>query len=435
MSEDTVYLSQSITNLKQENMRLRRALEELSILNELAREIGASTNSEQIMKKVISRSLRAVHAEQGNITLVKKNSGDPMKTLVRSMVSSSEHKPFHVHQALLGWMHINKKPLALHDPQKDERFLGIQWDCEIKTVLCVPLLVKNELIGILTVCNKKGNDLFSEEDTRLLAIIAGQSAQIVENARLYEQEAKLIRMSEELRLAREIQHGLLPKTIPQISGYDIAGTTLPAQEVGGDYFDFIEIEQNKIAACLGDVAGKGLPASLLMANLQATIRGQALAEASPCQCLQHSNTLLYSSTTSNMFVTFIYGFLKPQEHCFTFANAGHEKPLLFKNNGDVELQTISGVGLGLVQDFEYPEINVHFDPGDTLLVHSDGITEAMDLEDNEFGGERLVTFVNENKNLSAINLINNLVRNVKDFTQSRPQSDDMTILVIKRLPA
>src|SRR5574341_1080604 len=292
--------------LQQENQRLKRAVEELSFLNELARAIGASANLQEIIQTIVHRSLHAVHAEQGVITLVGAQAGDPMKTLVRGMDTSSENEPFRPNQSLLGWMQLYKAPLVLYEPRRDERFSGVTWDTSIVSLVCVPLLVKSELKGVLTVYNKKSGQRFTEEDQRLLAIIAGQSAQVIENARLCEEEQALFRMQEQVRLAGKIQLDLLPKTAPKIAGYDIAGKSFPAQSVGGDYFDFIVVDQNRLAVCLGDVSGKGLPASLLMANLQATVRAQTLVEATANVCVSRSNRLLCQNTDRCNFITFFY---------------------------------------------------------------------------------------------------------------------------------
>lgn len=226
-----------IKALREENERLKRAVEELSVLNELARAIGASSNPEEIMQTIVRRSLRAVNAEQGVITLVEQKSADPMKTLVRAMVSTSEHEQFHLTQALLGWMHLHKKPLVLNDPRTDERFRGVQWDESVRSLLCVPMMIKSELRGVLTIINKnkKEGKRFTEEDQRLLAIIAAQSAQVVENARLNEREKQLLKMQEEVRLAAKIQAELLPHAAPVVEGYEIVGANIPAQVVGGDH--------------------------------------------------------------------------------------------------------------------------------------------------------------------------------------------------------
>jgi len=232
---DTQDVERLLRSVREENERLKRAVEELSVLNDLARAIGASLNSQEIMQTIIHRSLRSVHAEQGVITLVEQRQSEPMKTLVRSMVSSAARQPYHLTQAFTGWMYLNKRPLIVNDPQHDERFRGVRWDESIRSILCVPMMVKSELIGVLAVFNKRAGGQFSEDDQRMLSIIAVQSGQVVENARLYEEEKLLRQMEEELKLASRIQSDLLPKDLPCMRGYDIAGRTVPAKQVGGDY--------------------------------------------------------------------------------------------------------------------------------------------------------------------------------------------------------
>src|SRR5579862_3300441 len=221
-----------------------------------------------------------------------------MKTLIRAQASSADHTKYHLDQNLLGWMLINKKPLLSNDLTNDSRFTGLRSDADIRSVLCVPILVRNRLIGVLTIFNKKGGQGFSEDDKRLLAIIGAQSGQVLENARLYEQEKSLVTMQEQMRLAAQIQRDLLPKKAPEVPGYEIAGASIPAMSIGGDYFDFISIDENRIGVCLGDVTGKGLPAALLMSNVQATLRGQSILASNAQECLSRSNRLLLQSKSA-----------------------------------------------------------------------------------------------------------------------------------------
>lgn len=422
----------SLDALQEENRRLRRAVEELSILNDLAREIGASNSSQEIMQKIIHRSLRAIQAEQGVITLVDRQVDTTFRTLVRTMVSSSERGAFHFNQSLLGWMHLNKKPLLLNDPRTDQRFRGVTWDDSIRSLLCVPMMVKSELHGVLTVYNKKGTGRFSEEDQRLLAIIAGQSAQVVENARLIEEEQNLRRMEEEVRLAAKIQLDLLPQAGPAIPGYDIAGKSIPARVVGGDYFDFIPIDSARFALCLGDVSGKGLPASLLMANVQATLRGQTLLGASPSQCIQRSNKLLFESTSSEKFVTLFYGILDTERHTLHFCNAGHDNPFIFSRTGEVRRLKSGGIVLSIMEDFPYEDEMVEIASGDVLVIYSDGICEAVNPSDDQFGEERLASVVREHITKPAPDLVEHIIAAVKSHAATAPQMDDMTLVVVKR---
>ena len=422
-------------HLVEENQRLKRAVEELSILNDLARAIGASVNSQDIMHTIIHRSLRAINAEQGVITLVDPEANSPMKTLVRTMASSAQSPQYHFNQSLLGWMHLNKRPLTLNDPVNDTRFRGVQWDSSIRSLLCVPMMIKSELKGVLTVYNKKDGKQFTDEDQRLLAIIAAQSAQVVENARLYESEQALLRMKEEVRLAARIQTDLLPSSAPVVEGYDIAGKSVPAQVVGGDYFDFIPTNDHRIAICLGDVSGKGLPASLLMANLQATLRGQTLLTLSPKVCVERANKLLYLSTSPEKFVTLFYAILDPKLHQLAFSNAGHDNPFLLGADGGTQRLWTGGVVLSILEDFSYDEETVSMGPGDILVIYSDGITEAVNPAEEQFGDERLAVVIRDHRQENAAGLMESIIKEVTAFAGGRAQADDMTLVVVKRDPS
>jgi sigma-B regulation protein RsbU (phosphoserine phosphatase) len=423
---------QALRILEEENKRLKRAVDELSILNDLARAIGASLNTQEIIQTIVRRSLRATSAEQGVITLVEEQSNQSMKTLVRTMVSSKEQEHFHFSQALLGWMHLNKKPLVINDPKTDERFRGIPWDESIRSLIAVPMMAKSELRGVLTVYNKKDGKPFAEDDQRLLAIIAGQSGQVVENARLYEKEKTLVKMQEEVRLAARIQTELLPKSPPSIAGYEIVGKTFPAQEVGGDYFDFIPIDDTRIAFCLGDVTGKGLPASLLMANLQATLRGQTLTTGSPKTCLERSNQLLYQSTSPEKFATLFYAILDLQNHQIHYSNAGHDNPYLCSGRAATKRLKIGGIPLGMLPDFTYEQESVPLEDDSILVAYSDGVTEAMNAQEGMFGEERIAAVIDQHKLAPASEIIDHLVSAVKTFAAGYPQSDDITVVVMRR---
>jgi sigma-B regulation protein RsbU (phosphoserine phosphatase) len=430
MATDTASLSPEV--IQEENRRLRRAVEELSILNDLARAISASLDSQEIMSTIIRRSLRAVHAEQGVITLVDLQAGDTMKTLVRAMVSSTEHEKFHLNQTLLGWMHLNKIPLLMNSPQTDERFKGVKWDETIRSILCVPMMMKSELKGVLTIYNKKEGKLFTEEDQRLLAIIAAQSAHVIENSRLNEREKQLLIMQEEIRLASRIQQELLPKQAPTIPGYDIAGKSIPAQVVGGDYFDFIPIEDGTLAVCLGDVTGKGLPASLLMANTQATLRGQALLKATARESIQRANKLLHQSTDPEKFVTLFYGILDPSRHSLSYSNAAQDPPILVSRDGSMRRLEAGGVALGMLEEFPFDEETVQLQPGDLLVISSDGISEAMNPAREQYSDIRLQQLVVQHLNNPAAELIDAIVNAVKSHAGTAPQADDMTLVVVRR---
>jgi len=423
---------QTLHAIQEENQRLRRAVDELSILNDLSRAIGASLNTQEIIQTIVRRSLRAINAEQGVITLVEEQSVHSMKTLVRTMVSSTGHEQYHLSEAILGWMHINKKPLVINSPRTDERFHGVRWDESIRSLLAVPLMVKSEVHGVLTLYNKRDGQPFSDDDQRLLAIIAAQSAQVVENARLYEKERALAKMQEEVRLAARIQQELLPKVPPSIAGYAIAGKTIPAQEVGGDYFDFIPIDQDHLAICLGDVSGKGLPASLLMANLQATLRGQTSATNPPKSCLERANHLLFASTSPEKFATLFYAILDMKNHRLCYTNAGHDRPFLLSSTPEARRLQTGGIPLGMMDTATFEEESLNLSAGDTVIMYSDGVSEAMNADEDMFGEQRIAEVISSHRNASPSELIDHIVAAVKGFVSNHPQTDDITVVALSR---
>ncbi len=421
-----------LKGLEDENVRLRRAVEELSILNDLSRTIGASLNTEEIIQTVVRRSLRAVSAEQGVVTLVEESEQDSMKTLIRTAEVSMERVKYHFNQALLGWMYINKKPLVINDPATDERFRGIQWDASIKSLLVVPLIVKSKIRGVLSVYNKKDGKKFTDDDLRLLSIIAAQSAQIVENARLHEQEKALVKMQEELTMAAAIQNELLPATLPAIPGYDVFADTIPATSVGGDSYDVIQSSGDGLALCIADVSGKGMGAALLMANLQATLRATVETREKPSLILDHSNRLLYRSTSPEKFATVFLAMLDPAQHRLTYANAGHDPAILITSNGSTSELPSTGLPVGLFEGVSYEESSVSLNPSDVVVIFTDGITESMDTAQAQFGRERILEVITAHRIGSAKEIGKALLDSVAAFSKGMPPSDDRTVLVVKR---
>jgi len=426
-------MNSQVEDLRRENARLQRAVGELSMLNDLARDLGASLDPDKIMNKIVRQAIKAVDASQGVVTLVNEAEHSSLKTLIRTSSASGERRSFHLDESVLGWMLINRRPLLLNSPRADDRFKGVRWDESVQTLLAAPLMVKSRLIGVLAVYNKRQGATFTDDDQRLLSIIAAQSAQIVENTRLYEEEQTLSRMREELELANEIQTGLQLKDYPDLPGYDIHGISEPARSVGGDYIDFFPIPGNRYMLCVGDVSGKGLPASLLMANVQATLRSQAVWSASAAECLSRANAQLCDSVRRGNFVTLFYGVLDHASHSIEFANAGHNRPIIVKADATTFELELGGLVLGVKKDFPYSQDSVALDSGDALCVYSDGIPEAMNLQRQQFGEERLLRVIVEHRGASAEDLSRAILHSVHDFVGQAQQHDDITLLVVKRV--
>lgn len=419
--------------LQEENLRLKIAVEELAILNDIATTITSAQSLEKIVEQMVQRCIKHLKVEQGVVMLLDKQDADkPFQTMIRKQDSSPNILPYRFDSQITGWMLKNKSPLLINNLKSDKRFkFTDEADIPVKTLLSVPMSLKGKMIGLLTVFNKKSESGFSSDDQRLLAIIAAQSAQVIENARLLQKEQELIKMEEEYRMAKEIQLNILPKQIPSITGYDIFAINISAKDVGGDYYDFIKLPGNKIALCLGDITGKGLPAAMLMANLQATLRGQALTQKNVSDNIRNSNVLLFNSTAENRFATLFFGELDSINHTITYCNAGHDAPISILHDKILRLPE-GGLLMGCFDFAEYEQITRQIEPGECILIYSDGVTEAMNEKNEEFGEEHLITILKSNINLTAKELIDKIIAEVKAHSSKVEQSDDITLMVLKR---
>ena len=427
-------LARKIERLEDENLKLRKAIEELSILNEIATAIGSTLSMNKIMDLIVNKCIKHLNVEQCALMLFDQNKDDTYTTLIRRGESSLE-KDFNyaLTSELVGWMLKHRKPLVINALEKDERFISLRMEnYKLRNLLSAPLSFQGQLVGLIYVLNKKGEMIFTSGDERLLSIIAGQSAQAIENSRLLEEEQSYICIQEEIRMAKEIQLNLLPKQIPDVPGYDIAALNIPESEVGGDYYDFINISKSRMAFCLGDVSGKGLPAALLMANLQATLRGQSFLQSFPKDIIKMSNSLLYNSTDIRKFATLFYGILDSENNEITFCNAGHENPLHLKSGNVFEELVTGGTVLGFLVDLNFSDEKIKFGEGEILTLFSDGIIDAMNNDAELFGTERLRNIILRNRSKNSAEIIKEIIAGVNKHVGENPQFDDITLLVIKR---
>ena len=417
----------------EENRRLKTAIEDLSILNDIATAITSTQSLEIIIGQIVHRCVKHLRVEQGVVMLLdEKNTEKPFQTMLRKQDSSTNFLPYRFDEQLTGWMLKNRSPLIINDFQRDKRFdIKNNANLHIVTLLSVPLQFKGKMIGQITVFNKKSEAGFSSDDQRLLSIIAAQSAHVIENARLLLKEQTLAKMEEELRMAKKIQLNILPKNIPHIPRYDVYAVNAPAKEVGGDYYDFIKISEDRIAFCLGDISGKGIPAAMLMGNLQATLRGQTLIQDNVNKCISNANKLLFHSTDKHMFATLFYGELDLLNNKLTYCNAGHCPPISYFEN---EVYTLSegGILIGCFESAEFNQASKILNVNELIVIYSDGVTESMNDMGHQFGEERLINLIKKNHNLSASEMIEKILSDVKNHSSKVEQTDDITLMTIKR---
>lgn len=420
--------------LLEENTRLRNAVAELAVLNDVATTINSTQPVEKIIDLIVRKCVKHLKVEQGVVMLLDEQDKDnPLHTMIREQLSSSKILPYRFDAQLTGWMLKNQAPLLVNNLQADDRFNQVmESNTPFQSLLSVPLKVKNKMIGVLTVFNKRSEDRFTSDDQKLLSIIASQSAQIIENARLSEEEQNLRVMQEEMRLARITQENLLPKELPYVSGYQISAKTISAKEVGGDYYDLIRIDDLHFAFCVGDISGKGIAAAMLMSNLQATLRSHLTTGKSSKEIITASNNLLYNSTESTKFATLFFGIINIASKEITYCNAGHNSPYHYKKDLSHSELSSGGIILGCLPKSVYEEETISLNKGELILIYSDGITEAMNENNEEYGEERLQKVMQTHLDQSPDIIINKIINDVRDFTKETQQSDDMTLMLIKR---
>jgi len=307
---------------------------------------------------------------------------------------------------------------------------------EVDAELVLPLNGKNDLLGVITLGPKKSEEPYSISDAKLLGSVASQTGLALENSRLMaaivSEIAKREWIGREIDIARGVQQRLFPQKLPVIAGVDCAGACRPAQGVGGDYYDFLTLSGGRLGIALGDVAGKGIPAALLMASLQASLRGQRLSgPADLAQLMTNLNFLIHEASPDNRYATFFYGELDPANRRLTYVNAGHNAPMLFRAAGAVERMRATGPVVGLVEGGRFEQRSVDLAPGDVLLVYSDGISEAMNVNDEEWGEEQLAAAARAAAPCSPQELIDALFAAADRFAGGAMQHDDMTVVVVR----
>jgi serine phosphatase RsbU (regulator of sigma subunit)/DNA-binding response OmpR family regulator len=312
----------------------------------------------------------------------------------------------------------------------------------LRSIFCVPLrylsfhdtgnmsgIGRMETIGVLYVDSQNIGAGLSTTQVEALETLASEAAMAIYNARLYKESQEKRKLDEELAIAREIQQALLPqpsKTMPFVSAHS---HNIPCHEVGGDYFDYFEYEDGRLGFALGDVAGKGTPAALLTSMLQGIFSAQTLLDLPIPALLSNVNRSLVRRATGNRFVTFFFGIIEPNGHC-TYSNAGHNPPFVVRRDGSLEELTEGGLVLGLFGEAQYDAGAVDLQPGDHLVLFTDGVIEARNTKGDEFGEMRLREMLQQNAHCSAIEIVSLLQEAIASFSAGTPQHDDITMMAL-----
>ena len=382
---------------------------------------------------VLEKSIECIGAERGTIYLAdhdnetfwsKVHTGDRRISITLPMGTG-----------VAGHVVKTGKTINVKNVKKDSRFYGEIDDLtgfETKNMLCMPLKNRyGEILGALQLLNKKHDSFFLAEDEEFIEAFSIHAAIAIEKARLYEVEKQKTDLEKELFAAGEVQKKLFPSEIPDVNGYEFAAVNIPAAVTSGDLYDYVKLSDGKTLFSLGDVSGKGLPAAIIMANLQSLIRAYPNFNSSAAYCVKQANKIIEKSTADGKFITLFLGILDPINHIITYSNAGHEDPV-FIENGNISRLNEGGLPLGIFEDLNYEEGQITMKPGNLLAIFSDGISDASNKKGECFTEDRLINILTDHLHLDPNSLIELICKRIDSFVENTPQFDDITLSIVKR---
>ncbi|MCP3962712.1 MAG: SpoIIE family protein phosphatase [bacterium] len=404
----------------------------LPSLNAAAAALISHYPLEELVERILRLVQEAVSAERGAL-LLKPRGGDG-ELEVSSFHGFASGDEVSVSSTITEQVLERKKAILTLDAQTDERFdaaLSLQLE-GVRSLICVPLWNNREVSGLVYLDQRISGRSFSARDLRLVGLIANMAAVKIENAYLLEEQIEKRRMEDQLAVGAKIQRKLLPAESPSVEGYDIRGATRSCFEIGGDYYDFIPLGGGKLAVVIGDVAGKGVGAALLMAVLQASLRALVHTMEGPAELVEKLNRVLLDNSPANRFATLFYAELDASSNTLEYVSGGHN-PALLATDDDLQELMPTGPIVGLVTEASYTSRRVELPPASTLLLYTDGITELMAPSQEEFGTERLEALLRDNLVGSADSLLRVIGREMTAFSEGISFDDDSTAVVVRRL--
>ena len=423
------------------------------VLVELSEQARSFTETEPLLRTITERISQTLHVEriafllrQGKLFQLQYAQGIPNTIDVSLPENSSTMRALAVDRSPKRVFREHPDPwLALAAPGE------VSVLDELEAELLLPLPGRSNLIGVMALGPKLSEEPYSRSDRRLLSSVALQTGLAIENSALVhhlaEESAQRQRIDREIEIARQVQERLLPQIYPLVKGLDFAGFSRTAQEVGGDYYDFIALDNGRLGIAVGDVSGKGISAALLMASIRSALHGLTFSGTlTLARIIEGLNRIIYDSSTSNRFVTFFFGEYDPSTRTLDYVNAGHNAPVLLRPTAPghdsfcspegpcmVELLETGGPVLGIFTDVQYEQGRCQLQPYDILIAFTDGISEAMTANYEEWGEERLIAAAKLSTQRSAQDLVTALVQSADQFTAGAPQNDDLSLVVLKVL--
>lgn len=412
-------------------------VDKLRMLLDITKTISRSLDLEEVLTLVMDTLGSLLRYDAAGIYIMETNAKSETEYIFKSKAIRGYEISFELveprlklGEGFIGYVAQTGKPIICPDVTQDSRYFHAR--NRTRSEMVAPIISNNEVIGVFDL---ESDDLnaYEEDDLSILQLLASQVAIIIEKVELHEQVVEKKRLQAQLEVARQVQLELLPERDPLLKNFDISAYNFSTEEVSGDYYDWVEIFDDQIGVVVADAVGKGIPAALLMAFLRASLRTGVQIGYAPHIALAKVNDLLWDSVEDNQFVTAIYGILDATNRTFVFSNAGHNPLLLMNPSGDYKFVEYGDLPLGMFRGMRYHQHFIRFDAHQTLVLYTDGITEAANSEGEEYGSERLAKRVLEGINLPAKKLIDFIRKDVADFTERKFLDDDGTLFIIKSI--
>ena len=412
----------------------RSAVSELSIVVEATQRLNSTLDLAELIDIILHLATRYTGADRGTVFLLDRER-DEIWSLVGLGLEKEEIR-LPASRGIAGWVAQHGEIVNLLDAYEDPRFepeVDRRLNYRTRSLLCLPIRNKDgQTTGVLQLLNKKGGP-FQAADVSLLGSLSVHVALALENAQLHRDVLAKQRMERDLALARSIQLGLLPEKSPQIEGFELEASHQTSLEVGGDYYDFIPLGSQTMLNVVADVEGKGVGSAMVMANLQATLHALIAHVHSLERLVSALNDRMLADTRGQKYMTMYLSILDQRNKTLHYVNAGHVPPILLRADGSVEYLREGGMVVGLFPNVPFERGNVKLNSGDILAGYTDGITEASNPEDEEFGYDRLVELLKKHRNASAREIVDYTLAEVERFSRGGTHEDDRVMLVMKIL--
>lgn len=424
-----------MTNNSPDIFRLEHKVRRLSTLIEVNALISSSLDLDRILENVMSISKQVMNADASSLMLLDEKTNELVYQVALGTVGDRLKQEFRLKmgQGIAGTVAQDGKPLLIEDVYTHPKFYRGHDEAtgyRTKSMIAVPLKTGERIIGVAQVINRLDGNPFDPDDLELFTALCSMAAIAIENARMHKSLMEKQRLIKDMEFARTVQESFLPQRPPDLPGFDFSAHYTPAQEVGGDFYDFIPLDDSRIGIVIGDVSGKGVPAALYMARLGSDLRTLAFTEKGPADALAKLNNILVERSRRGMFATLLYAELDAKDGGFVMSNAGHLPPIIRREDGAItRLQASGGAPLGILPGMKFSQERAVLEQGDIMILYTDGIIEAMNQDGQQFGLERLESLLRRNTG-GAEALQSEIIQAVNRFTGNAPRHDDMTLVCI-----